>query len=183
MNVIFVCIFVISGVLLILRDPAAFLPAMLEGSKNALMLGVTLAAVYAVWLGFLKIAEDAGLLKGFSKVLKPLTAKFFRTKDEKALEQISVNLAANLLGMGGAATGAGVCAMRLLDERGETYARAMFFVVNCAGVQLLPATVLSLRVQSGSAAPYDIVFPALLAALAALAIGAVLVRIVYGRKK
>ena len=159
MNVIFVCIFAVSGILLIVRDPGAFLPAMLEGSKNALMLGVTLAAVYAVWLGFLKVAEDAGLLRGFSKVLKPLTAKFFRTKDEKALEQISVNLAANLLGMGGAATGAGVCAMRLLDERGEEYARAMFFVVNCAGVQLLPATVLSLRVQAGSVAPYDIVFP------------------------
>ena len=183
MNVIFVCVFVISGILLIVRDPGAFLPAMLEGSKNALMLGVTLAAVYAVWLGFLKVAEDAGILRGFSRVLKPLTAKFFRTKDEKALEQISVNLAANFLGMGGAATGAGVSAMCLLDERGEEYARAMFFVVNCAGVQLLPATILSLRVQSGSVAPYDIVFPALLAALAALVIGAVLVRIVYGRKK
>ncbi len=183
MNVIFVFVFVASGVLLIVRDPNAFLPAMLEGSKNALMLGVTLAAVYAVWLGFLKVAEDAGFLRGFSKLLRPPIAKIFRTRDEKAAELISVNLAANFLGMGGAATGAGVTAMRLLGDRKEQYARTMFFVVNCAGVQLLPTTVLSLRIQAGSAAPYDIVLPALFAALTALVIGVLSVRLVCGRKK
>ncbi len=183
MNVVFVCVFAISSVLLIVRDASAFLPALLEGAGNAVGLGITLAAVYAVWLGFLRVAEDAGILRGFSRILRPVTARLFRTKDKQALEQISVNLAANFLGMGGAATGAGVRAMRLLDARGEDYAHAMFFVVNCAGVQLLPATVLSLRVQAGSVSPYDMVFPALLASLAALLIGASLVRLVYGWKK
>ena len=138
-------------------------------------LALSLAAAYAVWLGFLQIAEDAGFLRGMSRAMLPLTRRLFATKNEKALEQISVNLAANLCGMGGAATGAGVCAMRLLDK--ERYAQEMFFVVNCAGLQLLPSTVLSLRVQAGSADSLSILLPALLASLASLLLGALLVRL------
>lgn len=175
MNVLFLCVFVLSSGLVILRDPSAFLPALLEGAGGAVTLALSLSAAYAVWLGFLQIAEDAGFLRGMSRAMLPLTRRLFATKNEKALEQISVNLAANLCGMGGAATGAGVCAMRLLDK--ERYAQEMFFVVNCAGLQLLPSTVLSLRVQAGSADPLSILLPALLASLASLLLGALLVRL------
>ena len=175
MNVLFLCVFVLSSGLVIVRDPSAFLPALLEGAGGAVTLALSLAAAYAVWLGFLQIAEDAGFLRGMSRAMLPLTRRLFATKNEKALEQISVNLAANLCGMGGAATGAGVCAMRLFDK--ERYAQEMFFVVNCAGLQLLPSTVLSLRVQAGSADPLSILLPALLASLASLLLGALLVRL------
>lgn len=175
MNVLFLCMFVLSSGLVIVRDPSVFLPALLEGAGGAVTLALSLAAAYAVWLGFLQIAEDAGFLRGMSRAMLPLTRRLFATKNEKALEQISVNLAANLCGMGGAATGAGVCAMRLLDK--ERYAQEMFFVVNCAGLQLLPSTVLSLRVQAGSADPLSILLPALLASLASLLLGALLVRL------
>ncbi len=181
MNVVFVCIFILACVLLIARDPSLLLPALLEGAKNAVALGLTLAAIYTVWLGFLRVAQDAGILRGLSRAMRPLTSRLFRTRDPQVLEHISVNLAANFLGMGAAATGAGICAMRLLGEQKQNYARAMFFVVNCAGLQLLPTTALSVRVQAGSLSPYDIVLPVLAASLSALVIGALLVRIVFAK--
>ena len=160
MNAVCLAVFIAGTVLLAVRDPAAFLPALLGGAKNALALCATLACSYAVWMGFLKIAEDAGVLRGAAKLARPLLGRLLRTKDEEALEPVAVNLAANFLGMGGAATGAGVSAMNLLGRRKNAeYARAMFFVLNCSGLQLFSTTVLSLRAACGAANPADTVLP------------------------
>lgn len=175
MNVLFVCIFAISSALVVLRDASAFLPALLEGAGNAVTLCLSLLAVYAVWMGFLQVAQDAGVLRGMSRAMLPLTRRLFRTQNTQALEQISVNLAANLCGMGGAATGAGISAMRLLDR--ERYSQEMFFVVNCAGLQFFPSTIISLRAQAGSLRPLSVLLPALLASLFSLALGILLVRL------
>ena len=184
MNAIFLALFALSAGLLVLRDPAAFLPALLSGAEKAVTLCLSLAAVYAVWLGFLRVAQDAGALRGLSRGVRPLTARLFATRDAEALDAAAVNLTATFLGMGSAATPAGLSAMRLLGrtERAE-YARAMLFVVNCAGMQLLPTTALAVRLQAGSAQPYDIVLPALLASLCALLLGALLVRLAYRKKR
>ena len=184
MNFLFAAVFLTACALLLARDPAAFLPAMLEGAGNAVRLCVTLAAVYAVWLGILKVAEDAGILRGMARGAKPLLGKLFRTKNAAALEKIAVNVTANFLGMGGAATPAGVSAMNLLGaEKRADYSRAMLFVFNCAGVQLFPATVVSLRAAAGAAAPYDVVLPVLLASLSSLLFGAAAVMLAYGGKR
>ena len=184
MNVLFIAVFLASSAAVLLSSPESFLPALLSGAEDALRLGVTLAAVYTVWLGFLKIAEDAGLMRALARGLRPATSRLFGTKDERALGYIAVNLSANFLGMGGAAAPAGVSAMNLLDAaENRAYAQAMLFVVNCAGVQLLPATVISLREKYGSASSYDVIVPILLASLLSLALGALLVKLVYGRKK
>ena len=168
--------------LICVRDPSAFLPALLSGAERAVSLCFTLAAVYAVWLGILQVAEDAGALRGLARGMKPLTKKLFRTENESALEKIAVNLSANLLGMGGAATPAGISAMRLLGaEENARYSRAMLFAVNCAGLQLFPATVVSLRAASGAASAYDVVLPILLSSLCALIMGVSLVMLLCGR--
>ena len=180
MNAVFLILFSVSAALLLARDPAAFLPALLGGAGKAVTLGLTLAAVYAVWLGFLRVAQDAGLVRGLARGVRPLTARLFATRDAAALDAAAVNLAANFLGMGSAATPAGIAAMRRLGrtERAD-YAQAMLFAVNCAGVQLLPTTALAVRMAAGSAQPYDIVLPALLAECAALLVGAALVWLFY----
>ena len=184
MNVLFISVFVISSAAVLLFSPEAFLPALLSGAESAIKLGAMLAAVYTVWLGFLKIAEDARLTHALARGLKPVTSRLFRVKDDKTLGHIAVNLSANLLGMGGAATPAGISAMNLLGaaERPD-YSQAMLFVVNCAGLQLLPATVISLREKFSSASSYDVLVPVLLSSLLSLAAGALLVKLVYGRKK
>lgn len=184
MNVLFFAVFFASALAVLLRAPETFLPALLSGAESALKLGATLAAVYTVWLGFLKIAEDAKLTRALAKRLKPVTSRLFRVKDENTLGHIAVNMSANLLGMGGAATPAGISAMNLLGaaERPD-YSRAMLFVVNCAGLQLLPATVISLREKFGAASSYDVILPIFLSSLLSLAVGALLVKLFLGRKR
>ena len=180
MNALFLILFSCCTFAVLMRDPASFLPALLSGAKDAVALCVTLAAVYAVWLGFLRVAEDAGILRAMSRGIMPLTSRIFRTRDERALGHIAVNLSANFLGMGGAATPAGVAAMRALgDTKHAAYARSMLFVINCAGLQLFPVTAVALRAEAGSATPFDIVLPAFLAALAALLLGMLAVRAVF----
>lgn len=184
MNVLFIAVFLVSSAAVLIAAPGEFLPALLSGAENALTLGVTLAAVYTVWLGFLKIAEDAGLTRLLARGLRPVTSRLFRVKGEEALGYIAVNLSANMLGMGGAATPAGISAMNLLDaSENRAYSQAMLFVVNCVSIQLLPTTVLSLREKYGSLSSYDVILPVLLSSALALVIGATLVRLVYGRKK
>ena len=128
----------------------------------------------------MRVAQDAGLVRGLARGVRPLTSRLFATRNAAALDAAAVNLTANFLGMGSAATPAGLAAMKLLEstERPD-YARAMLFAVNCAGVQLLPTTALAVRMGAGSAQPYDIVLPALLAECAALLVGAALVWLFY----
>ena len=95
MNVLFIAVFLASSAAVLLSSPESFLPALLSGAEDALRLGVTLAAVYTVWLGFLKIAEDAGLMRALARGLRPATSRLFGTKDERALGYIAVNLSAN----------------------------------------------------------------------------------------
>lgn len=180
MNVLFLLLFVPAAALTALRDPAGFLPALLAGAGKAVTLCLTLAAVYAVWMGFLQVAKDAGAVRLLSRGMRPLNARLFKTKDADALDAAALCMTANFLGMGSAATPAGLNAMRLLGRAERPgYARAMLFAVNCAGVQLLPTTALAVRMQAGSAAPYDVVLPALLAECAALLVGAFLVWLLY----
>ena len=184
MNVLFALVFLVSSAAVLLFSPESFLPALLSGAESALKLGVTLAAVYTVWLGFLKIAEDAKLTRALAKGLKPVTSRLFRVKDEETLGHIAVNMSANLLGMGGAATPAGISAMRRMEKsENKNYAQAMLFVVNCAGLQLLPVTVVSLREKFGSSSSYDVILPVMLSSLLALVLGAALVRVFCGAKK
>lgn len=183
MNVLFLVVFIAASVLVVLGDPAAFLPALLAGASRAVALCLTLAGVYALWLGFLRVCKDAGLLSGLSRLLRPPVRRLLKTDDAAAEEQVAVNFAANLLGMGGAATPAGISAMCLFGEKKNEYARAMLFVVNCAGVQLLPTTLISVRAAAGSAQPFAPVLPALCCSLAALLFGAILVHLLYRKRR
>lgn len=180
MNVLFLLLFVPAAALTALRAPDEFLPALLAGAGKAVTLCLTLAAVYAVWMGFLQVAKDAGAVRLVSRGMRPLTRRLFKTDDPAALDAAALCLTANFLGMGSAATPAGIAAMRRLGRtEGSDYAQAMLFAVNCAGVQLLPTTALAVRMAAGSAQPYDIVLPALLASLTALLTGAALTRLFF----
>ena len=184
LNILFLVMFILSTVAVAIRSPDAFLPALLEGAGSAVTLSVALVSVYAVWLGFLKVCEHCGLLNGFSKLVKPAMSRLFRVSDETALGLITVNVTANMLGRGGAATPAGVSAMERLDGIGSpAYCKSMLFVVNTASIQLLPTTVIALRAQYNSAAPYDILRPVLVSGAAALILGILAVKLVYGRNK
>lgn len=118
----------------------------------------------------MKIAEESGLLKVFSRILNPLLSKLFPSipKDHKALGYIASNIAANMLGLGSAATPFGLKAMEELQKdnhKKDTATEAMitFLVLNTGGVTLIPTTVIALRMMYNSANPTEIIITSILA--------------------
>lgn len=123
-----------------------------------------------LWTGIMKIAEEAGLLKIFSRLLNPLLSKLFPSlnKEHKALGYIASNIAANMLGLGSAATPFGLKAMEEMqkdNKKKDTATEAMitFLVLNTGGVTLIPTTVIALRIMHGSANPTEIIITSILA--------------------
>ena len=133
--------------------------ALLESGNQAVELMLTLLAAMTLWSGLMEILTAAGdvgrMSKVFRKMLKPL---FPGLNDDEAWAAISMNLSANLLGLGNAATPAGIEASKrlaILGTRGLS-ALAMLLVLNNSGVQLMPTTVIALRQAAGSVTPGDI---------------------------
>ena len=178
MNAVFAAIFILSCAVLLFLDPAGFLPALLDGASKSAVLCVSLLAAYAAWLGLMKLWEESGVTRGISKLLRPVCKKLFKTRDEEALSAIGMNLSANLLGIGGAATPYGIRAATLLDKSPDArYSSSMLFVVNATSLQLIPTSVVALRLSAGSAAAADIILPTMLATAFSTVLGVRLVKL------
>jgi spore maturation protein A len=129
-----------------------------------------LMGIMALWTGVMKVAEKSGLVEALSRVIRPVLGFLFPEvpKNHPAMGAMVMNLAANMLGLGNAATPIGINAMRELQKLNPRQARATnamctFLVLNTSSVQLIPATVIGLRAAAGSSDPTEIVGTALLA--------------------
>ena len=126
--------------------------AAIDMSKTAVDIAISLIGIMALWLGIMKIAEQSGLIKIIAKGLRPITLKLFPEvpPDHPAIGSIILNMAANILGLGNAATPLGLKAMEELQELNEnkeiaTNAMCTFLAINTSSVQIiLPATVVAL---------------------------------------
>ena len=183
MNGIFVAVFFVSAFLFLCFDPNGFLPALLSGAEKAGALSLALLAVYCVWLGFFKVLEESGLSAKLSRAVFPLAKRLFRSDDREALFYASGNLSANLLGLPGAPTPLGIKAVEKFCAAQNHYAADMLFVLNATSLQLLPTTVIALRLSAGSASPSDIFLPTLLSTLLSTLLGAMLVMIFCRKRK
>lgn len=148
------------------------LDAALRACGDAVTLSITLIGAYALWMGIMNIAKEAGMVKSLSRSLKPVTKRLFKGAPDGALahEYIALNLSANILGLGNAATPYGIKAMEELQRYNRkpkiaTNAMCMLLIINASSVQILPTTVMALRAAAGSAAPAAIALPALLATI------------------
>lgn len=178
MNVIFGALVVLSSAILLFSAPDAVLSAFLSGGEKALSLTLKFVVIYAVWMGVFSLAEKSGLCKSAAKLLRPVNKHLFGEVPEKAGDYMSMNLAANMLGMSGATTPYGIKSVEELSKtNGTTYATAMFFVINATSVQLIPSSVLALRTSMGAKSPADIIIPTVLATLLSTVIGVLLVKI------
>lgn len=146
--------------------------AVISSSQDAVQLCITMLGVMAMWTGVLKIAEKSGLLEKLSTWLRPALGMLFPDvpKDHPAGEYIATNCVANILGLGWAATPAGLRAMELLGELNgyrKTASNAMctFLILNISSLQLIPVSIIAYRSQYGSAAPTAIVGPAIAATM------------------
>ncbi len=172
MNVIFTAIFLLSATVMLITAPADFLPAMLGGGLNAAKCCLTLFCIYAVWMGLSAVAEDARLTQKAAKLLSKPCGKLFKTQNPAALENITMNVACNLLGIGGAATPYAVKAVDALEKDGNTFAQNLLFIINATSIQLIPTTVIALRAAAGSVAAHDIALPSLIATAVSTLVGA-----------
>lgn len=179
MNIIFFFIILFSLLILTWVNPESSLAVMLEGARSAIDLCLKLLAIYAVWLSILKIMEKTGLDKKLSSLFSPITNKLFKGESEQTKSTIGMNMAANMLGMGGAATPLGIRAMELMDNGSgkATDNMIMLMVISSSSIQLLPATIMALRSANGSINPSDIIFPSLLATTVTTLVGIILVKI------
>ena len=178
MNLIFGVILTVSTIILLFIDPDGVLVSFLNGAEKALALSTEMTVIYAVWLGVLNMFEKTGLAEKTAKFLKPANRFLFGKVPDKANDFMSLNIAANILGMSGATTPMGIKSVKELEKHKDTeYAIAMFFVINATSVQLIPSSVLALRIKCGAINPSDIIFPTVLATLLSTVIGVLLVRI------
>jgi spore maturation protein A len=184
MNTVFLIILFIALLLVTIMNPESALAVMLEGATGAINLSVKLLAIYAVWLSVLKLIERTGLDKKLSGLFLPITDHLFKgeTKETKAV--IGLNLAANMLGMGGAATPLGIRAMELMDKGDgkATDNMIMLMIISATSIQLLPATIMALRSAAGSSNSSDIILPSLISTVVTTGIGIILVKILSKRK-
>lgn len=172
MNILFTIVFLICTLMLLCTAPENFLSAMLDGASRAATLSVSLIATYAVWMGLMRVWEDSGVARGVSKILKPVVKKLLKTDDEEALSAACMNISVNLLGISGAATPYGIKAANLLDKtENAEYSSAMLFVLNATSLQILPSSLVAVRVSMNSAAPTDIILPTFLATLFSTLLG------------
>lgn len=149
---------------------AALTPAAFDAAKAAVILSLGLAGVMTLWLGLMRVAEEAGLVRALARAARPLLRRLFPEvpPEHPAMASILMNVAANVLGLGNAATPFGVKAMQELETLNPrpgtaTDAQALLCAINTASLQLVPATVLALRTAAGSRAPGEIIGPTILA--------------------
>ena len=147
----------------------------LESAQSAVTLCVTMAGILALWSGLIEVAKEAGILNRMEKGMRPALHFLFPEipKGHPALQQIAINFTANILGLGWAATPAGLAAMRELrtleQERGnpnpEIASKEMctFLILNISSLQLLPVNVIVYRTQYGSVDPAGVIGPGLAA--------------------
>ncbi len=176
--------------------------AVLDSSKEAVSLCVTMLGVMGVWVGVMEIAKTSGLIKVLSRKMQPLI-KFLFPKiphGHEANEFILVNIISNILGLGWAATPAGLKAMEAMEklekERGnkeylETASSSKrcasnemctFLVINISSLQLIPVNMIAYRSQYGSINPALIVGPAIIATFVSTIVAVILCKVAEGGK-
>lgn len=143
--------------------------AILNSSNDAYHLIISLLPLIVLWSGIMNIANESGLLHRFSKLLRPFLKRIMPSvKNDKALDYISSNIAANMLGLGSAATPFGLKAMKELQKDNKnkeiaTDGMITFLILNTSGVTIIPMTVIALRLAYGSTNPTAIIIPSIIA--------------------
>ncbi len=142
--------------------------------KDTLSLTVTILSSMCVFNSMMRVLNKAGITDKLSRALKkPLGILFNKKEDEDAFGVMSMNIAANILGLGNAATPFGLKTMEKLKKNNirATDSMCLFAVMNTASLQLIPSTILALRISSGSYNPYIIIIPVWICSLTGLVTG------------
>lgn len=152
------------------------LDASFESAKSSVNLAIGLIGVMALWLGLMKVAEAGGLMRLIARAIRPVMVRLFPDvpAEHPAMSAMIMNMSANALGLGNAATPMGIKAMMELDrlnpdKGGATNAMCLFLAINTSSVTLLPLGVIGVRASAGAAEPASILIPTLVATICSTA--------------
>ena len=150
--------------------------SVITGAEDSVTLIITMTGMICLWSGVMEVAKESRLTDKVSKLLSPLLCGLFPDvkRDSRAFSYICMNVSANVLGIGNAATPLGLKAMEeLKTDESEVATDSMvnFVILNTASVQLLPTTIAALRASHGSKSPFDIIVCVWVVSVVALAVG------------
>jgi spore maturation protein A len=164
--------------------------AALNAAGDAVKIAIGLIGVMALWLGVMRVAEEAGLTRIIARMVKPITRWLFPSipDDHPAISAMIMNIAANMLGLSNAATPLGLKAMEELDKLNPQKGEASddmctFLVINTSAITLIPATAIAVRASMGSANPQMIIIPSIMAATCATIVGLTVVKTIQAINK
>jgi spore maturation protein A len=147
---------------------------------EAVQLTIKLIGIMSVWCGIMKIAQESELIKKFSRLIEPLIKNLFPEikNNEKAKEEISANISANILGLGNASTPLGLKAMETLQKENNeknklSNSMAMLIVLNTASLQIIPTTIIAIRISLNSNNPTAIIIQVWITTICAVIAGIV----------
>lgn len=159
-----------------------------SGASSAIECCISLLGIMCLWTGLAKIGEKSGIINFLSRLLRPITKILFPNvkSDSPAMRAIVMNLVANLMGMGNAATPLGINAIKELHKLNNYRSSAsndmcMFIVINTASIQLLPTTLISMRQSFGSADSGEVIVPVWIVSIAAVTVGIIITKILEKR--
>ena len=161
-----------------------------RGTTGAVPLAIGLIGVMALWLGMMRVLRDAGLMNAIGRALAPVMRRLFPDvpADHPAMSAMILNLAANILGLGNAATPFGLKAMRELDSLNTrpgvaTNAMSTFLALNTSGVAVMPLGVIAVRAGMGSADPGGVFVPSVLATVCSTIVAVAVVKLLQNRPR
>ncbi len=151
--------------------------ASFDSAKAAVTLAINLIGPMALWLGLMKVAEDGGMLRAIARFIRPVMVRLFPQvpPDHPAMSAMIMNMSANALGLGNAATPMGIKAMKELNRLScrkgvATNAMCLFLAINTSNVTLLPLGVITVRAAAGAQRPAAILLPTILATMLSTAV-------------
>lgn len=162
----------------------------LNAAKEAVNLCITMLGVMSVWTGLMGIAQKCGMIRKCVRLLRPFMSWLFPDipSESTAMEHMTTNVIANFLGLGWAATPAGIKSMEALAVLQQTKicasnAMCAFLVLNISSIQLIPITIIAYRSQYGSVNPTAIVLPAIIATAASTLAGIIFCKLMYRKNR
>ena len=164
--------------------------ASIDSARSAVDVVIQMVGIVCMWTGLMRIAETSGLIQVISEKMMPLLRFLFPDvpKDSKAMNHIATNLIANALGLGWAATPAGIMAMKELQnlnksEKIASHDQCIFLIVNMSSLQIISVSVVADRSAMGAANPADVLMPGILVTIITTIVGIAIAKLLRARSE
>ncbi|HKL74017.1 MAG TPA: hypothetical protein VJ903_03920 [Clostridia bacterium] len=172
MSIVFSVVLIVSVVVLLFANPSLVMSSLIDGATKSVNFSIVMFCIYAIWLSVLNVWHELRFDTFLGSKLKRFLYKIFPNENDICYNFLSLNLSANILGMGSAATPAGISAVENMEQRKN---RILLVVINSTSIQLFPTTILAMR--SAQNATTDIILPSLISTVFSTILGIILVKV------